>query len=126
MKAKLRPLRFLVLAPEAVFWGVALLWLGIFANLEQQAWSLCPLHALGWHLCPGCGLGRSIALALRGQLAASWAMHPLGIPAFLTLFHRIVVLSFPSLAGWLNQNGSSKINLRRFPFIAKIVRHERC
>jgi len=106
--------------PESIIWLGSLLWLGLFANLEQQRWSLCPLHALGLDFCPGCGLGRSIGMAMRGQFAASWAMHPLGIPSFLILLHRVVVLSFPGLSGL-----PQKLKTRLFNSFAKFARHER-
>jgi hypothetical protein len=35
--------------------------------------------------CPGCGATRALLLALRGDLAGSWHMHPLAIPAALLM-----------------------------------------
>jgi hypothetical protein len=90
-------LRSAQLRREALVWGAAMVWLGLFANLGQPGWSLCPLHALGLDVCPGCGLGRSIGFALRGQFAASWAMHPLGLFALTVLASRIFLLTFPGL-----------------------------
>lgn len=43
---------------------------------------LCPFHFLTGMICPGCGMGRAIIAAMRGQFAASWAFHPLGLPLF--------------------------------------------
>ncbi|MEW5800248.1 MAG: DUF2752 domain-containing protein [Bacteroidota bacterium] len=57
-----------------------------------QQFSLCPLHTLGFESCPGCGLGRSISYALRGNITASFSMHILGIPAIGIILHRIVTL----------------------------------
>ena len=54
--------------------------------------SLCPLDALGWTFCPGCGLGHSVAHLARGAFAASVHAHPLGLPAVLILVHHITRL----------------------------------
>jgi len=103
---------------EALMWGCALVWLGLFANLEQPGWSLCPLHALGLDFCPGCGLGRSIGLALRGQFAASWARHPLGLFALAVLVSRIFSLTFPGMRSWIQPLR----NLRLSPFSLRLRR----
>ena len=40
----------------------------------------CALRAvLGEHACPGCGLTRSTALVVRGDLAGSLSLHPAGV-----------------------------------------------
>jgi len=62
-------------------------------NPDQKQVSLCPLHFLGFHYCPGCGLGRSIALLFRGRFAESFAMHPLGFFAISIIGHRIFQLA---------------------------------
>lgn len=54
--------------------------------------TLCPLANMGFDWCPGCGLGRSIALLLHGEVEASLATHWLGIPALLVLMHRVYIL----------------------------------
>src|SRR5262249_59446163 len=45
----------------------------------------CPSAALFHRACPGCGLTRAILLLLRGDLGASIAMHPLAVPAALSI-----------------------------------------
>lgn len=80
---------------EAIIWLVALVWLGL--NARFGGIGLCPLDALGFNHCPGCGIGHSIGLALRGDVSASWSAHPLGIPALAVLLNRILLLTFPSL-----------------------------
>lgn len=57
-----------------------------WAGLAVLGWSgldtphLCLFRALtGWR-CPGCGMGHALQAAFRGDWAASWAAHPLGIP----------------------------------------------
>jgi len=73
---------------EPVIWLTALLILG-FADLSSGTHiSLCPLANLGFDFCPGCGLGHSVSYALRGNLAASFEAHPLGIFAIVVLLLR--------------------------------------
>ena len=43
---------------------------------------LCPVYFLTGHSCPGCGMGRAVIAAMRGDFAASWSYHPLGLPLF--------------------------------------------
>ncbi len=54
--------------------------------------SICPLKSLGFHFCPGCGLGQSISLFLHGYINESLHCHPLGIPALGVIFWRVVQL----------------------------------
>lgn len=54
-----------------------------------QAPSICPLDRLGFDFCPGCGLGKSIAFAARGNVSASFQSHPLGLFAILVIISRI-------------------------------------
>lgn len=42
--------------------------------------SLCPVHALSGHDCPGCGMTRALVLLAQGELAASLRQHPFGAP----------------------------------------------
>lgn len=41
---------------------------------------LCPFRLLTGHRCPGCGMGHAVVAAMRGDWAASFHLHPLGIP----------------------------------------------
>ena len=52
--------------------------------------TFCLFNRSGIDFCPGCGLGRSVSLAFRGQLTASMQMHPAGILAIFILLYRIV------------------------------------
>jgi len=76
---------------EAAIWITALVLLASMdiSDLSGHA-SLCPFHALGLGYCPGCGLGRSIALIFNGQFANAWDMHPIGIIAIPLLLWRII------------------------------------
>lgn len=77
---------------ELACWVSALVLL-YFSNPEAHHHTLCPLGAAGLDWCPGCGLGRSIALLLRGEVQASLQMHVLGIPVFAVLVYRICTLA---------------------------------
>lgn len=59
-------------------------WLALAAHaawgLPPEGFVLCPFRLLTGHACPGCGMGRALLHALRGDWAASWDMHPLGLP----------------------------------------------
>jgi hypothetical protein len=59
--------------------------------------SLCPLALSGFDFCPGCGLGRAVSLFLHGEIAQSFAIHPLGIFAVIVLSYRIIELLKPYL-----------------------------
>jgi hypothetical protein len=72
-------------------WSIALLLL-YFSNPDQHHMTLCPLSNLGFDHCPGCGLGRSIALLMHGKWEASFNMHPLGWFGFGLLVYRIIKL----------------------------------
>lgn len=45
--------------------------------------SLCTFETLFHRPCPGCGMTRSIAHLVRGELLVSLRLHPLGLPLFL-------------------------------------------
>jgi hypothetical protein len=73
---------------ELVFWIgslIAILLLDVNAGSHL---SLCPLDQLGFDWCPGCGLGRSMNLLARGEIQASWSMHPLAMLAYVVIFSR--------------------------------------
>ncbi len=54
--------------------------------------TFCLFNLAGVDFCPGCGLGRSMALAFRGELSASFQMHPAGILAIFILLYRIITI----------------------------------
>ncbi len=80
---------------------ISALFLLYFSNPHVHHLSLCPLDNLGITWCPGCGLGRSIALLMHGELQESIRMHWLGIPAFLVIVHRIYSLSKRTYNNWI-------------------------
>lgn len=57
-----------------------------------REWGLCLLEWAGMSWCPGEGLGRSVALLVRGDLAASLQYHLMGIPAVSIMAGRISYL----------------------------------
>jgi hypothetical protein len=75
--------------PELVIWLAALIFLALSNPTEHHS-TLCPLSNLGFKYCPGCGLGRSVSYLFRGDLNASFHMHPLGIFAVGVISYRIV------------------------------------
>ncbi|HEY0679452.1 MAG TPA: DUF2752 domain-containing protein [Chitinophagaceae bacterium] len=78
--------------PEIAIWTVALIIPAFIVPGPETHFSFCLFKHLGLTWCPGCGLGESIALLYRGELAASLSVHPLGIFAVIILLNRIAVL----------------------------------
>lgn len=74
---------------EAFIWITALMFLA-FSHPGPAHYTLCPLKNLGFHFCPGCGLGTSITYFFHMDLKASIEAHPLGIPAVMLLITRSV------------------------------------
>lgn len=66
---------------EAVIWLAGLMGLAVAGPYLDGHVSVCIPTLMGFDFCPGCGLGMSVSYLFRGDLAASWAAHPLGIPA---------------------------------------------
>jgi len=77
---------------ELVFWIGSLVAILMINPDGGHHLSLCPLDNLGLDWCPGCGLGRSMNLLARGEIQASWSMHPLAMLAFGVILHRIWTL----------------------------------
>ena len=70
-----RPIPFAVIAAGAWAACAAQAALGIAEGL-----TFCPVRLLTGHRCPGCGMGHAVVYAMRGDFAASFHRHPLGIP----------------------------------------------
>jgi len=86
---------------EAVIWIGALIILAI-SNPACHHYTLCPIDNLGFHYCPGCGLGRSIGYLFRLDLKSSFYSHPLGIPAVALILYRSVKILFQSKSFYLS------------------------
>jgi hypothetical protein len=91
-KMEMRKFIFRPFVLEVIFWVIALM-LPLFINPSKPHFSICLFHNLGLNFCPGCGLGRSLALLYRGDIFQSFLCHPLGIFAFGVLLYRIIILS---------------------------------
>jgi len=76
---------------EAVVWIGGLVAMA-FADISENHFMICPFALLGIDWCPGCGLGRSVRACLHGNIAASFAYHPLGVFAVIVLSFRIFTL----------------------------------
>ena len=74
---------------EGFIWLGALFILYIFEPGGGSHFSLCAFSWTGLDICPGCGLGTSISYFFDGDIVASFASHPLGIPAVFILLHRV-------------------------------------
>lgn len=74
---------------EALIWLSALIYLSIINPYEPKHINLCLFSLAGIENCPGCGLGRSIAMIFRGDLLGSFESHPLGIPALIFILKRV-------------------------------------
>ncbi|WP_194775620.1 DUF2752 domain-containing protein [Pararhodonellum marinum] len=77
---------------ELIFWISALISISLIDPYQSDHFTLCPLDQLGFHWCPGCGLGRAMSLMLKGDFAASWSLHPLAGFAFVVITFRIIEL----------------------------------
>lgn len=64
---------------------------------------VCPFRLLTGHACPGCGMGRAVVAAMRGDWAASWGHHPLGM------------LVLAVWTAWLVREGFSRARALRAP-----------
>ncbi|MBB3054539.1 DUF2752 domain-containing protein [Mucilaginibacter gotjawali] len=78
---------------ELVFWIAALVSLALTDPTSQAHFSLCPLKAMGFKWCPGCGLGHAISFLFHGDIRASFHAHWLGIPTVMMLLYRIYTLT---------------------------------
>ena len=77
---------------ESVIWLIALIYLLIINPYTTHHFSFCLFKLMGFDFCPGCGLGLSISYLFHFDLVNSFQTHFLGIPAFIILSHRIIVL----------------------------------
>jgi hypothetical protein len=75
-----RPVSFPAVAGAAY---AAIVVQAIHPILPESGATFCPFRLLTGIACPGCGMGHSLVFALRGDFAASWHYHPLGIPLLL-------------------------------------------
>lgn len=72
---------------------------------------ICPFRLLTGLPCPGCGLTRSWVHALHGDIGASLAAHPFGLPLLILVLVLAVVL------------GVRRRQHREGPDLNRLVRH---
>ena len=77
---------------ELAAWTAGLLYLAVI-DPHAGLPGFCVFKLAGFSSCPGCGLGTSVSLLLRGELRESLAHHWLGIPALGVIVARIVKLA---------------------------------
>ena len=77
---------------ETGFWLIALILL-FFLPEGEGHYSLCPLNALGFLWCPGCGIGHALHHAMHFQFIESFKAHFFGLPALGIICFRIFSLS---------------------------------
>lgn len=77
---------------EAWMWILGLAVIAGFAPMMDGHVTLCVPTLLGAGECWGCGLGRSVGLLVRGDVAGSFAAHPVGVLAVPVIIVRIVNL----------------------------------
>lgn len=77
---------------ELVFWLLALAGLYFMPGGESH-FTLCPIGALGFTWCPGCGLGHALHDLLHGNILEAFRHHYLVLFAFVVIVYRIIQLT---------------------------------
>lgn len=85
---------------ENLFWIAGLVFLAFIEPNSNKCFSICPIKNLGFHFCPGCGLGQSISLIFHGRIIDSFYVHPLGFFALVVIILRIFKLIFNKINFW--------------------------
>ncbi|MFU8858967.1 MAG: DUF2752 domain-containing protein [Cyclonatronaceae bacterium] len=83
---------------EPAIWTVALIALWFTYPAGDEGITLCIFHHIGITWCPGCGIGRSMAHLMHGNVAASLQAHWFGIPALMIIGYRIISVNLASNA----------------------------
>jgi hypothetical protein len=74
---------------ESILWATALLLL-YFMDTSKETTSFCLFRIMGFHYCPGCGIGHAIHEVLHFRFADSFKYHLMGIPASAGILYLIV------------------------------------
>jgi hypothetical protein len=77
---------------EVSFWILALAGLYFMPGGEGH-FTLCPIGALGFTWCPGCGLGHALHDMLHGNFVEAFRHHYLVLFAFFIILYRIFQLT---------------------------------
>jgi len=78
---------------EFWIWIIGITALYFLPPAADGHFSFCLFRILGFHFCPGCGLGSSIHAILHGDWQQSLQYHWLGFPALAILLIRIIKLA---------------------------------
>jgi len=84
-----RTMTYLKKYMEQIIWTLALVFL-FFMDTTVNAPSFCLFKAIGFHFCPGCGIGHAIHYALHFNFVQSFHAHILGIPATFGILYTIL------------------------------------
>lgn len=84
------------------------------ANWLQANQLVCPVKKYLHFDCPGCGLQRSFAALLKGDILMSFLFHPVTIPLLLFFLFSALHLKFKF-------NSGNKIIVYSYLFIAAII-----
>lgn len=76
------------------YWIGILIAIPVLGTLEAIFGAICPIRFLFGLPCPGCGLTRAVRLLLKGELAASFAMHPMAVPALILILGFVLIRYF--------------------------------
>lgn len=77
----LKAARFVPEARKGARWLSLSLATAAMLVVTSSGWFGCPMLRVFHHGCPTCGVSRALALLTRGQLAASFQLQPLALPA---------------------------------------------
>lgn len=75
---------------QQIIWAIALIAL-YFMDASSAEGSLCVFQFLGFHDCPGCGLGHSIHDILHLRFEQSFQHHVLGLPVTVAILIQIFI-----------------------------------
>lgn len=90
-------IHYLISHLEGFIWIFAIVSMMMSSVKSDQHFTFCPFYHLGFRHCLGCGIGRSMILALDGRIEESLIMHPLGLIAILVLIIRTIEIFSPKL-----------------------------
>lgn len=84
--------------PPAALGAWLILLVAVVHPASGTALVLCPSRLVLDAPCPGCGLTRSLSCAVRGQIEASVAQHPFGLPILALAIAAAVLPLVPAQA----------------------------
>jgi hypothetical protein len=79
-------------ALEAVIWSTGLFAVAMADPFAPPLIDACLFKAVGFPLCPGCGLGHAVGFMARGEFLLSIESHPFAIAVVAVLSNHILSL----------------------------------